>query len=914
MKKINWRSLMFIAIIALAGLLLPFVRTILGFLVDYQWFVSEGFGGVWVTRWFTTWGLQLAVGLFAFLFIWGNLQLTKKVVNQALQVAKSGLTDEPRLFSLADWFKPRYLGPIYLLISLGLAFLITQAVGAQWEKVLLALHPESFGVKDPLYALDVGFFIFQLPFLELLYTITQTVFVLTAVILFIVYQTTNSLGFGKVGWGELPRARFHFAGIGALFFLGKALGYRLDIYNLVFSSRGVAFGGSYTDVHAQLPAYQILTVLAVITAIVLVFSLIRKRIRLALIGVGVLVGASILIGQVYPLALQRFQVEPNEIVMEKPYIDLNIYYTRLGFGLENIQDAPFTVKTDLQAADLAANTATINNIRLWDWRPLQQTYGQLQEIRLYYKFKGIDIDRYIIDGQPRQVMLAARELDPTALATTAQTWVNQRLLYTHGYGVAMSPVNEVTSEGLPKFFLKDIPPKAASPSIIATRPEIYFGEGSNDYVIVKTAAKEFDYPAGEENVYTQYEGDAGVPIGSFWQKILFAAYFGDLKILLSSDLLPNSHILMERNIVNRLTRVASFLTFDSDPYLVVHDGRLTWMADAYTTSKRYPYSEPVQGVGNYIRNAIKATVDAYTGEMHFYIADATDPIVQSYSRIFPGMFEPLDNMPPNLRTHVRYPEDLFKIQAQTFATYHMEDAGVFYNKEDEWTIPKFTVAGNQQPMEPYYTLMKLPGKTEAEFILMMPFTPAKKDNMIAWMAARADGENYGHLLVYAFPKQELIYGPAQIEARIDQDSDISAKLTLWNQKGSSVIRGNLLVLPINNSLLYIEPLFLQSAEGKLPALRRVIVVYGERVVMEETLDIALEKIFGLPKAHAAVPGEPPPTTTTPVPASIAELTVKAKEAYANAIECQKAGDWSGYGAKLQELESLLSNLEQTAQR
>lgn len=919
-----------IILFALLALILPLLRMALELYIDFQWFRSEGFAGVWTTRWILSWGLQLAVGLLAFLFFYLNLLLTKDIVRQALQYSKSGL-DEPRLFSLSDWFNPKHLGKIYFLISVGLGVLISQIVTNQWQNVLLALHPEGFGVQDPLFNLDVGFFIFQLPALELLYGVIQTILVITGILLFIVYQSANSLGFGKIGWGELPRARFHIAGIGALFFLGKAFGYRLDMYELVFSPRGIAFGASYTDVHVQLPAYQILTVVALVTAAALALSLVLRRIRWAIYAFGMLIAASILVGQIYPAFVQRFKVEPNEFVMEKPFIDLNIQYTRLGFGLDRIQHLPFIVKNDLKATDIANNVDTISNIRLWDWRPLQQTYSQLQEIRLYYKFKGIDIDRYPIDGEVRQVMLAARELDAAALPTTAQTWVNQKLLYTHGYGVAMSPVNEVTSEGLPKFFLKDIPPKAGSASLNINRPEIYFGESTNDYVIVKTATKEFDYPSGDDNVYTTYQADSGLPVGNFLNKLLFAAYYGDIKILLSSEILPESRVLMERNIVSRLKKVAPFLRFDGDPYLVIQDGRLLWLADAYTTSKQYPYSEPVKGVGNYIRNSVKATVDAYTGETKFYLSDPEDPIIRSYAAVFPGMFQPLDSMPPTLRDHIRYPEELFQIQSRVYATYHMEDAGVFYNREDEWNIPKTNVAGKQQLMEPYYTLMKLPGQQKPEFLLMTPFTPSKKDNMIAWMAARSDGPNYGKLVVYTFPKQELIYGPAQIEARIDQDSEISQRLTLWNQKGSSVIRGNLLVLPINDSLLYVEPLFLQSEQGKLPALRRVIVIFGERVVMEETLDIALQKIFGqglgtkLPPEGATAPPRRPanidgvpapanqgvlqPERTPPVSGTVAELATRARNVYDEANERLKSGDWNGYGEKLKELQEILLELE-----
>ncbi|QGG48274.1 UPF0182 family membrane protein [Heliorestis convoluta] len=921
MSNLNRRNLSILGIVLVVALVIPFFKSLLGLYVDFQWFRAEGYQEVWVTQWITSLLLHLGVGLFAFAFIYINLSLTRTVVEKALRY-NANAVNEPKVVDLTNYVNPNHLNKIFFGISFFLAFLISQTMSGQWSKVLLALQSQEFAIADPLLNKDVSFYLFQLPALELLYFVISTIIVLTALLLFAVYQGANTLGFGKISWSDLPRARYHLAALGAFFFLLKAFGYQLDIYNLVYSPRGVVFGASYTDVHAQLPAFQILTVLAVLTALILVLSLVLKRIRWALYSVGVLLLASLLIGQIYPNMIQRFRVEPNEFVMEKPYIDMNIEFTRLAYGLNNIEQVPFSATNNLTANDILANKDTINNIRLWDWRPLQQTYSQMQEIRLYYKLREIDIDRYMINGELRQVMLAARELDTSALPTTAQTWINRHLIYTHGYGVAMSPVNEVTSEGLPTFFLKDIPPRAEADTVEITRPEIYFGEATNDYVIVKTATKEFDYPSGNDNVFTTYQADAGVPIGSLWQRLVFALYYGDARIVLSKEILPESQLLMNRNISERLEKVAPFLRFDRDPYLVIHDGRLVWIADAYTTSSQYPFSQPTRGVGNYIRNAVKATVDAYTGEITFYISDASDPIIQSYQSIFPNAFRSLDEMPETMRSHIRYPEDMFNVQSSIYATYHMQDAGIFYNREDEWNLPRLASGGDSNLwMEPYYTLMTLPGEDEPEFILMTPFTPAKRDNMIAWMAARSDGENYGKLIVYTFPKQELIYGPAQIEARINQDSYIAQNMALWNQRSSSVIRGNLLVLPINESLLYVQPLFLQAEQGRLPALRRVIVVYGERVVMEETLDQALQKIFGqsgLTGTGATAPtGESTGATqemgeTSLVEATVSQLASEARKLYDEANERLKAGDWNGYGLKLQELERILLELERKA--
>lgn len=895
-------------------------RFIIDFVVDYQWFSSVGYLDPWLTRILTNWAIHLFVGLLFFLFVFVNLLFTLPLAKKALDVAQSGLA-ETQLFAITDWVQKEHLLKYYVLFSLVPSFLFSQIAADRWKDLLMFFNSQSFGVADPLFGLDVGFYIFNLPLLEFIYGLLQVILIITAILLAVIYQLINIIGFGRISWKDLPRARFHLAWLVAAFFVIKALGYRLDMYGLLYSPSGVAFGASYADVHAHLPGLQILTVIALIAAAGVVFGLLMRRIPIAVISIGGLFLASILLQAVYPTLIQRFKVEPNEFNMEKPYIENNIHYTRLSYGLDKIEEKPLNLEDNLTLTDLTEYKETIGNVRLWDWRPLQQTYSQLQEIRLYYKFKGVDIDRYTVDGQYRQVMLSARELDPNALQDKAQTWINQKLLYTHGYGVAMSPVNEVTVEGLPRFFLQDIPPKSVSPDIDIKRPQIYFGEGTNDYVIVKTAAKEFDYPSGNENVYTTYEAESGVPVGSFWQRLLFAAYYGDIKILLTPEITPESKILMNRNVVNRMAKVVPFLRQDSDPYLVVHEGRLSWIIDAYTASNRYPYAEPIQGVGNYIRNSVKAVIDAYTGDISFYVADLEDPIIKSYQQMFPGMFQGLEKMPDSLKGHMRYPEELFLVQSKIYSTFHMLDPGVFYNKEDEWNFPRAVHAKQNESatMEPYYTIMRLPGEQKPEFILMLPFTPARKDNMIAWMAARSDGQNYGKLIVYTFPKQKLIYGPAQIEARIDQDSVISQNITLWSQRGSSVIRGNLLALPIKNSLLYIQPLFLQSDQGKLPALRRVIVIYGENVVMEENLETALERIFGRAQTRISEPLVPG-TPTEPakegaageVPRAALSFNEMAKQAnsiFNQAQERLKAGDWAGYGQNIEELQRILQNME-----
>ncbi len=602
---------------------------------------------------------------------------------------------------------------------------------------------------------------------------------------------------------------------------------------------------------------------------------------------------------------------PNEIVAESPYITHNIQFTRRAYGLDRIDEVEFPAEENLTREDLRRNDPTIKNIRLWDHRPLLTTYAQLQEIRTYYKFVDVDNDRYLIDGEYRQVMLSARELSYQHLPS--RIWINEHLTYTHGYGVVLGPVNRITPEGLPEFLIKDIPPVSTGP-IKITRPEMYFGEVANDYVFVKTRSLELDYPSGDKNVYTTYAGDGGVPLTSLGRKLLFATRFGTIKILLSRDLTAESRIMYHRQISERVKKAAPFLAFDRDPYLVVsQDGRLYWIIDAYTVSDKYPYSEPIRGVGNYIRNSVKAVVDAYNGSLTFYLADQTDPVIKAYARAFPGLLKPLDAMPADLKAHLRYPQGMFTIQAKLYNTYHMRDPQVFYNKEDLWSIPRKAVEGRDAEMEPYYTIMRLPGEQKEEFILLLPFTPNKKDNMIAWLAARSDPPHYGKLIAYNFPKAKLVYGPRQIDARIDQDSFISQQLSLWSQRGSAVIRGSLLAIPIERSLLYVQPLYLAAEKGSLPELKRIIVAHGNQIAMEETLEAALARVFG-GQARATVGARLAPGAAAPAVAdsSLKVLATRAYDHYTRAQELLRQGNFAGYGEEVKRLESVLKELRARA--
>ena len=606
-------------------------------------------------------------------------------------------------------------------------------------------------------------------------------------------------------------------------------------------------------------------------------------------------------------------MKPNELQLETPYLQRNIALTQEAYNLHQFTVKPFPAEQGLTFQSLQDNRATIDNIRLWDWQPLMDTYAQLQEIRTYYKFHDIDIDRYEIGGSYQQVMLSARELDPARLPSNAQTWVNLHLLFTHGDGVVMSPVTRKSAEGLPIFYLQDIPPVASGGPAVR-EPRIYFGQGADSYVIVNGSTPEFDYPKGKDNVYGTYKGADGVAVGGMVRRTLFAWYFDDLNILLTNYITSESRILFRRNIQNRVRTIAPFLRLDHDPYVVVSDGRLFWMQDAYTTSNWFPYAEPLPGGGaNYIRNSVKVVIDAYNGSVDFYVTDPADPVIATYWRIFPELFKPFEAMPADLQKHVRYPEDLFLIQAQMYRAYHMDAPEVFYNREDLWQFPRQPTgfygvdAGDGARMAPYYIIMRLPGEARAEFFLMLPMAPSQRENMIAWLAARCDAPDYGKLIVYEFPKDKLVYGPFQIEARINQNTEISQQISLWNQMGSRVIRGHLLVVPIENSILYVSPLYLRAESGQLPELKRVIAAYGDRVVMEETLAEALAALFKESAPAFPLPGP----ASTANPRSPADL--RAREAlshYDRAIARLKAGDWGGFGAELDAVRPLLEQLNQ----
>ncbi len=866
---------------------------------DFLWFREIGYSGVFTKTLWIKVLLGVISGVLFFALFYVNIKLAARLRDGVVPLqSKNPEVPGPEVL---DPLIRRLLLPVALVLG----FLAAPQAAMHWESALLFFNGVPFGIDDPLMGKDIGFYIFRLPALEALYRWFLVALGLIWVASAFVHLLYGGVQYSENGLSVHPAAKIHLSVLLALLLLVQSGGYLLDAYKLLYSHTGVVFGAGYTDIHARLPA---LRVLVVVSAAVAVLSLVQMRwsgLKVLLIGLGALAVVHGVGMYAYPSFLQQFHVVPNELVAETPYIQRNIRSTRHAYGLDRVEAQEFPVNEVLTADDLQDNDATVKNIRLWNYQPLLATYAQLQQIRTYYEFVDVDNDRYNIDGTYRQVMLSARELSHEQLPS--RIWINEHLVYTHGYGVVYSPVNQISKEGLPEFFVKDIPP-VSNGFVDVTRPEIYFGEVANDYVFVKTAAQELDYPAGDRNIYTTYAGEGGVPLQSFWRKLLFSARFATLRISLSNDITPESRILYYRKIQDRVRKLASFLDFDEDPYLVVTpEGRLFWIIDGYTTSERYPYSEPSEDVGNYIRNSVKTVVDAYNGTVDFYISDPDDPVVNAYSKGFPGLFKPMTAMPEALRSHVRYPQDLFKVQARMYATYHMRDPQVFYNKEDLLSIPIRKGGEQEREMEPYYTIMRLPGEAKEEFVLLLPFTPNNRDNMRAWLAARSDGPHYGKLLALNFPKARLVYGPNQIDARIDQDAFISQQLSLWGQRGSQVIRGSLLAIPIQDSLLYVQSLYLAAEQGSLPELKRVVAVFGNRIAMRENLEDALHELFG----DAA---EGRMASSSAVQAAVAkeaggDPAAEAMDHYERSMERLRAGDWAGFGDALRRLEQSLQALQ-----
>ena len=899
------RRAAFAALAVLLVAALASFTALAGFFVDWLWFDSLGLGAVFATVWrMKVLVFGVATGASAILLAANGLVAararTPRVRRLRLVRGNGGGIELPDFLELSPdtlpWRTLVLVGASLLGVFVGLA----QA--ANWDSVLTWLYAVPFGRVDPLFARDVSFYMFVLPLYGVVRDWALLMVFLAAVSALGLYWVHGGIELEEGTPRLMPAAIRHLSLLLAFFFLIKTGDYVLQRYDLLFADNRVVFGAAYTDVHLRLP---LLAVLAGVSFLGMVLS----AANVAFLGFRLPVAAVVLtlalafIDGVVPGLFQTYRVKPDELRLESPYITNTIASTRFGFGLDAVRSRPFPAQGQLTPAVLAANAATIQNIRWWDPRPLLDTYRQLQEIRLYYDFRDVDIDRYTFNGTYQQVMLAARELNQTRLPADAQTWINQHFKFTHGIGIAMSPVNRFDQEGLPTFYVQDIPPRSPV-NLRIDRPEVYIGEETRNYVVVGGGTKEFDYAKGQDNVYTTYGGRDGVSLGSLWRRALFAWYLGDVKLLISGNVSSTSRILFRRVLQERINRVAPFLRLDRDPYLVVSDGRLVWVQDAYTTSDALPYSQRNRRGGlNYIRNSVKVTVDAYDGKPVFYVTDPQDPILRTYQRIFPALFQPLDSMPEGLRQHLRYPEDLFVLQASMYSTYDMTDPEVFYNREDLWSFPQENYGGETVTMQPYYTIMRLPGEAHEEFILMLPMVPNNRDNMIAWLAARCDSPNYGSLLEFAFPKEKLIFGPAQIEARIDQDTTISQQLSLWNQTGSRVIRGNLLVIPIDDALLYFEPLYLRAEKRELPELKRLIASAGDRVVMSQNVEPLLTALLSGAAPQAPVVA----AAAAPTPAAPAGAGGEALRHYRQALEALRNGNWETFGVEMDALQKALES-------
>ncbi len=896
----------------LLGALLAFsyvASSVVEFLVDLVWFDSVGYSQVFRTIVFTQWVLGFSGGMIAFGFLYLNYVYALRQIGDPGQFIPPELAATP----LGSMLGGRSLKRIALIISAIIGLLTGLTVSGGWSTLQLYRFGGSFGSQEPVFLRDAGFYVFTLPLFDKIQSYLWSLgFVallgvgLAYLIKFQAERTAPSNVITLGGFSE--RARWHMALLAAYMLLLMAVGQYLDRFATLYEAGGLFTGPGYADIHGTIPVLALKAVTCVVAAGVVLWALPRQRYR-DLIGAVVLLVVVWIGGNAYTSILHRFVVTPNELEKERPFLKDHITATNKAFGLDQVLERPLNEDTDLTAKDIAQNQATINNVRLWDHEPLLQTFAQIQEIRTYYTFVGVDNDRYKINGELRQVMLSPRELSSASLPS--RTWVNERLTFTHGYGLTLGPVNRVNEQGLPVLFVKDLPPKSEYPELAVKQPEIYFGEVPDDYVFVKTHQQEFNYPEGDANIFSNYTGNGGFALNSVYRRLLLSLYLRDMKMLLAEDFTPETRIMLVRNIVRRVNKIAPFLRYDQDPYMVIEQGRLLWVLDGYTLSNRYPYAEQVNNIGNYIRNPVKVVVDAKDGDVTFYSVTPDEPIIKAYAEMFPGMFKPLSAMSADLRAHLRHPEDLFNVQASMYATYHMLDVNTFYNKEDQWSVP---VVG-QKRMQPYFTVMKLPGEKKEEFILMLPFTPRSKDNLSAWMVARMDGENYGKLIVYVFPKQRLIFGPKQMVARINQDGAVSQQITLWDTSGSNVIRGTLLVIPIENSLIYVQPLYLKATDGKIPELKRVVVGYQNEIAMAENLELALGQIFG----HARKPSQdaaaamPPPggahaAAQRPSALPGQSLAKQALQHYNAAMEATRQGDWTRFGRELDQLGKVLREL------
>ena len=910
------RIALWIAAIAfLAMIVLPWLAS---FFTDWLWFNEIGFQSVFLRS--LVWKLVLFAvgGIVAFAFFYGNVRL-----------ARGAGTGFPVLYvNRGDGVNvdvSKMFTKLFFPIALVISFLTAVSTSALWMTLLKGLNGVAVGERDALFGRDISFYMFRLPAISAVLGALITLTTLSLAATTAMYFLRREITLPPKRASAKPRAARHLGGLLVLLFVLLAVRtWLVGSAGLLYSTTGPLVGASYTDIHVALPGLYVCIVAALAAAAWIIAGIARDRlVPSAVSAIVFYLVVSVLARGVVPALFQKLVVSPNELSRETPYLANHIQSTRRAWGLDRVESRDLSGERMLTMREVAANRATVDNVRLWERDLLKQTFAQLQEFRTYYDFVSVDDDRYMIDGRYRQVHLAARELNSGSLPT--RTFINERLTFTHGMGITMAPVNQVTSEGLPVLFIKDLPP-ASTVSVKLTRPQVYYGELTNSYVFVGTGQREFDSPSGETNIYTAYSGKGGIPIGSFGRRLLYAFQLGSLKILLSDDITGKAKILYRRNVMERASTAMPFLDFDSDPYLMVTDaGELKWILDAYTTSDAYPYSQRAADGTSYMRNSVKVVIDAYDGTVDAYIADPADPVVKTYSRIFGDIFKPLNTMPADIRRHVRYPAELFRVQTALHATYHMVQPETFYHREDQWQIPGALDRAKAENPYMRHIVMKLPGEQNPEFIYMTPFTPRGKDNLAAWMVARMDGDNYGKLSVYRFPKQSLVYGPKQIANRINQDTEISRQITLWDQRGSEVIRGELLVIPIEESLIYVQPIYLRAEGGNIPELKRVVVAHENRVIMGETLEEGLTALFGAEGARtrtavqdsSALPVSPTTTGGAVLPAPTAGATPSAQSAelvraaqlhYDRAIAAQRAGNWAEYGREIEQLGAALRAL------
>lgn len=916
----------------LLALMIAFVIVLLALpaltlrITDWLWFREIGFERVFLLQIIAQWTLVLVAGVASFVVLYANARVAlrglKRSTESLVVLVEGGIHTRERLLT-------RVAQVAALPASMLLSLLVALGVGSRWNALLQYYYRTSFGQVDPVFGRDISYYVFTLPALQSgIDYVWGTLFLALVAVAVPIYFVR-----GDVNWrfGRLTIADpavFHLAGLGAAWLVLSAVRvWWIAIPSLLFGVHGPLQGASYADLYVRMPGMRILAVALLFGAGLLVWA--ARRGNFVRVVIGVVIGniaITALATTIVPGLVQRLVVQPNELGRESAQIAFHIEATRRAWGLDSVALRELNGDQELTARDIAANRPTIDNIRLWDREPLLQTFGQIQSIRTYYDFVGVDDDRYMVNGSLRHVLLSARELDPAALPT--RTFVNEHLTFTHGMGLTLGASNGVTAEGLPVLWIKDLPPTSTIAHKI-TRPQIYFGELSTNYVLVPSKQREFDYPSaeGDQAIYSTYVGTAGVPIFSVWRRLAFALRFSSINIFLSTDLTEDTRILFNQNVRQRAQLALPFLSLDGDPYMVVTDsGQMKWILDAYTSTNRYPYSARTTGGVNYLRNSVKVVIDAYNGTVQAYLADPDDPIVQTFARIYPGLMRPMDEMAEDIRRHIRYPEDLFKAQTALYTTFHMTNPETFYHREDQWQIPPDLSSGVVGGYA-RHIVMRLPDEPREEYLLMRPFTPRQKDNLAAWMVARNDGDEYGKLIVYRFPRQSLVFGPTQIANRIGQDTEVSRQISLWDAGGSEVIRGELLVIPIEASLLYVQPLYLRAQGGKIPELKRVVVVHEGRVVMEETLDGGLRVLFGdgtgsTPRnqsvrevpAAAGAPAAPTPSAAGGAAAAREALVRQAVEHYDRARAAQRTDDWATYGTEMQRLGEVLRRLRDQRNR